>query len=324
VAISGTTLSKLPPPPDFRYVGLAAGDRVSLGARVALVGAAASVTQSIALGVGVRGAAFAAFGAGLAALAVGRMGPRITRAWLSRPSPMAIVPWGIIVDPEERTRVIRWAGVKSIEVSMLFGRDQATPTTLWSFVTIDTGRERLTGRTVGAVSLDRLLVYLNAYADEASHAVALDLEGEERGGGPTDPDVEPLLLAARAYVESASASQRLELPQGDYRHASSPVAGPAAVAHLREVLRDRTPHAIDPRPFAAVLAAELIAHPLADDLLDLAQSPHPVLAAVARAAARKLGVATARTGALDEVAPFLDARDVDVLAAWTKRARTNI
>lgn len=313
------TSPKLPPPPDFRYVGLEAGNRTTLGVRVAIAGAAASATQGLAHGFGLRGAAFAALGAGLAAIALGRMGPRITRAFLSRPSPMAIVPWGVLVDPEERSRVIRWAGVKSVEVSMVHGRDQPTPTTLWSFVTIDTGRERLTGRTAGAVSLDRLLVHLDAYADEASHAVALDLDGAQRGGGPLDPDVEPLLHAARAYVDSAPASERLELPPGDYRHAAGRVAGPATVAHLRKVLRDRTPHAVDPRPFAAVLAVELAAHDLGDDLLALVQSPHPVLAAVARAAARKLGVATARVGALDEIAPFLNARDVEALTVWTGR-----
>jgi hypothetical protein len=51
----------------------------------------------------------------------------------------------------------------------------------------------------------------------------------------------------------------------------------------------------------------------------LVQSPHPIIAAVAKAAAKKLGAATAKTGALDEVAPFLSERDCEVLSAWAAR-----
>ena len=85
---------------------------------------------------------------------------------------------------------------------------------------------------------------------------------------------------------------------------------------LRAVLRDRTERLVDPRPFAAVVAAEIHAVPLADELVALVQSPHPVVAAVAKVAASKLGVSIARVGALDEVEPFLLPRDVEALAAW--------
>jgi hypothetical protein len=85
---------------------------------------------------------------------------------------------------------------------------------------------------------------------------------------------------------------------------------------LSTVLRDRTEREVDPRPFAAILAAELHATAVTEELLELVQSPLPLLAAVAKVAATKLGAAAARVGALDEVEPFLLRRDVEALAAW--------
>jgi len=108
----------------------------------------------------------------------------------------------------------------------------------------------------------------------------------------------------------------LGLPSGGYRQAASCAASEHTVAILRGILRDKTPHRVDPRAFAAVVAAELHATALAEDLVALVQSPHPVIAAVAKVAARKLGVATARVGALDEVAPFLAEQDVAALRGW--------
>jgi hypothetical protein len=53
-------------------------------------------------------------------------------------------------------------------------------------------------------------------------------------------------------------------------------------------------------------------------LLELVQSPHPLLAAIAKVAARKLGAPTSRAGALDEVAPFLHTEDMEAMAAWAE------
>ena len=82
------------------------------------------------------------------------------------------------------------------------------------------------------------------------------------------------------------------------------------------MLRDRSTKSADPRAFAAVVAAELRAVELATELVTLTQCPHPVVAAVAKQAARKLGVARARTGTLDEIAPFLHDGDRAQLDAW--------
>jgi hypothetical protein len=230
-------------------------------------------------------------------------------------APMAIVPWGILVDPDASRRVLRWAAVKRVEVDMVHARDEGTSTTLWSVVTIETEHERYAGRAPGAVGIERLLAHLDAYAEEQSHAVALDLDGTCSVGEPFEPVIEPLLSAARSlYSRGGAAAARLGLPAG-YRCAEA-IASEETVAVLRGVLRDRAPRSPDPRALAAVLAGELHATPLAPDLLELVQSPHPILAGAAKAAAARLGVMATKVGAVSEVAPFLEDRDVEVLGAW--------
>jgi hypothetical protein len=85
---------------------------------------------------------------------------------------------------------------------------------------------------------------------------------------------------------------------------------------LRRILRDRTPKPSDPRAFAAVVAAELHATELVPELVALAQCPHPLIAAVARQAARRLGAPRSKTGTLDELSPFLFESDRIGLEAW--------
>jgi hypothetical protein len=232
------------------------------------------------------------------------------------PPTLAIVPWGVLVESDDRSRALHWAAIDRVKTDTFYGKDLGTPTTRYSLVTIETPHERLVGRVAGSVSLDRLLVHLDAYASEASHCIALDLDGDVGGDGPSEPACEPLISAARAYVTSGIATSRLDLPAMGYRGAGAHTDSPRAVDVLRSVLRDRTPRVKDPRPFAAVVAAELNACSLVDELVELVQSPHPVVAAVAKVAAAKLGAAQARVGALDEVAPFLMNRDVEALAEW--------
>jgi hypothetical protein len=229
---------------------------------------------------------------------------------------MAIVPWGVVVDEGERSRILRWPGVTRVGVEAVHGVDSGTTFTRYSVVTIDTGRERFVGRAVGTVPLERLVAHLSDYAHEASHLIALDLDGTSSGEGPVEPDAELVLTAARGYMASSTAGKRLDLPSDGYRKASAPTLSKRAVRELSAVLSDRADREVDPRPFAAVLAAELGATELADDLVHLVQSPLPLLAAVAKVAARKLGVAKAKVGTLEEVEPFLLGRDVEALVAW--------
>jgi hypothetical protein len=263
----------------------------------------------VVVGMNTRAAALFALAASTA-LAI-----RAARSKRTLTATMAVVPWGILVDPDYSPRILRWAAIKRVHVEIFYGRDAGTATTLYSVVTIETEHERLSGCAAGAAPLDRLLAHLEPYTREQSHAIALDLDGDRPSEGPLEPECEPLLSSARAWIESAPASMRLEL-QASYRGVFGG-ASPRTAEVLRGVLRDRTGRAVDPRAFAAVIAAELGVREVIDDLLALVQSPHPVIAAVAKTAARKLGAATTRTGALEEVAPFLSERDYQVLAAWS-------
>jgi hypothetical protein len=307
----------LAPPPDFRWVGLEPGPRVSARRAAALVGVSATLGAAVTCGFTSRIMLATAAIAGLSAVAVRVMAPPPPPPLAGGSKvPMAIVPWGVLVESDEVPRVLRWPAVENVSVQMVHGVDSGTPSTLWSFVTVETARERFSGRAPGAVPLDRLEVNVEAYAREAGHVASLDLGGTAPGEGPLEPEVEPLIASAWAYLASAPASSALGLPSGGYRSASARTVSGRAIEHLRGVLRDRSDRPCDPRAFAAVLAAELRARELADDLLALVQAPHPLIAAVAKVAAHKLGVPRARAGALDEVAPFLMPRDVEVLGAW--------
>jgi len=232
---------------------------------------------------------------------------------------MAIVPWGVLVQPDLEPRILRWAAVRRIHVEMIHGRDGGTPTTLWSVVTIETAHERFAGRAAGAIAIERLVAHVDAYADEQAHAIALDLDGRRAADGPHEPVIESLLAAARTSAVGARDGTRLGLPMG-YRRAGGG-ASSETIDVLRSVLCDRAPRTPDPRALAAVLAAELGASPLARELQSLVQSPHPIVAAVAKAAAGKLGVDAAKIGAVSEVAPFLHEADVEALTRWAPESR---
>jgi hypothetical protein len=320
-------LSLLPPSPDFRYVGLEPGTAGRAGIWASFAAAGTTLGAGVLLELGAKGAILAVLGAAAGAFLVRRVGgPSVSvraRSAGARRGPrarrdavaMAIVPWGVLVQQDFAPRVLRWAAVKTVQVEMVHGRDGGTPSTLWSVVTIETEHERLAGRTAGAVAIERLIAYVDAYAEEQAHPVALDLEGRRGAEGPYEPVIEPLLSAARAAIAGAGPdATRLCLPPG-YR-GSADAASPETTAVLHSILSDRAPRSPDPRAFAAMIAAELGAKLLAPCLVALVQSPHPVVAAVAKAAAHKLGVGASKVGAVSEVAPFLHDLDVEALAAW--------
>ncbi len=306
-----TPSTQLAPSPDFRYVGLEFGAPRALRAWVGILGAGALV------GAFLRGPVGAAVGLGL----VGATSA-LAHAFGGQGSPrrahgksMVLAPWGVVVDDGDRARILRWPGVTRVEVHAVHGRDGGTPHTRYTVVTVFVGSERFVGRAAGLVALDRLVAHLPDYAEEASHHIALDLDGIRRGEGPTEPDVELVLSAARAYLATSDAAARLDLPGAGYRklgHGGST----RAASLLSRILRDRTARTIDPRPFAAAVAAELDARELSDDLVSLVQSPLPLLAALAKVAATKLGAAKAKVGSLEEVEPFLLRADLDALLAW--------
>ncbi len=275
--------------------GLGAGVLGELGLKEALLGAAALST-------------------GLA-LALRKLGGP-TRRWGSSAVRLGFTPWGVVVGEEDAPRVLHWPALRGVQLHMVYGRDMATPSTLWSVVSVETEHERFAGRTAGAAPLERLLVHLDAYTSEASRRVALDMDGERCGEGPTEPDFELLLSAAADALHEGPASTRLGVPTSGYRFGGGRAASPQTIDALRAVLRDRVEHELDRRPLAAVLVAELGLTTLVPELTRLVQSPHPMVAAVAKAAAIRLGAPTARVGLVEEVAPFLLAEDAAAIDAW--------
>jgi hypothetical protein len=303
----------LPPLPDFRYVGLDPyRPRGVLLAGALATGAGAFVFASSLIGPG--RALLAACGVAGAALFSQRLRRNVhSLSKNAAPTSMAIVPWGVIIADEVAPRVLRWASARHVEFDTVHGREDGAPTALYSVVRLRTDREELCGMTAGAAPLERLVAYLHAYDDEQHHALATDLDGDG-AIDPLDPQVGLLLESARGLL--ATAPPALGLASGGYRLRYARAGTPITVDRLRGVLRDRTARSPDPRAFAAVLAAELGLRDLAPDLLSLVQSPHPVLAAVAKRAALLLGVPTSKAGSLDEIAPFLGERDLELLSAW--------
>lgn len=308
------------PPPDFRYVGLVAGVPPS-DVALATAGASTSLAGIFlvwALPESV-GLIVSAVAAGLTAMALGRRGAvRFVKGLRAAPTAMAIVPWGVLIEPDDDSpRVLRWPGVRRVEVDFVHQRDAAgTPSTAWSFVTVETDRERMIGRAAGPVAIERLLAHLASYAEETSLPLALDLDGSRPGSAAgIEPVAATLIARARALVSSAEGIEALSLSPTSYRDATAKEAGSDAIRLLRDVLR-RAPTTADPRALAALVAGELGAEALVPDLLRLITAVNPIVAAAAKAAALRLGAEPNRAGAIEEVAPFLLDEDRDELAAW--------
>ena len=298
------------PPPNFRYVALEPTEARELGRSVA-AGAAVGLGVAFALGQGPSGIAVLAAGCALSGLGVALRGPLKKSG-----SALALVPWGLLVDSDENPRALLWSSVRSVRVRSAHGHDGGHATTVASFVTVETARETFFGRTPGEANLERLEAHLSAYADEQSTPVALDIDGT-LAADVTEADGERLLSMASAWIDTGHAHERLGLHAGTYRKATCHTATPQAVAALRRVLRESPARLrADPRAFAAIVAAELGATELVTDLLMLVQSPHPLVAAFAKGAARRLGAPTSRVGSLDEIVPFLLGEDERVLRAW--------
>ena len=234
----------------------------------------------------------------------------------AREASMVIVPWGVVVDPENELRVLRWPAVRRITVDVSHTLRGGTPVAIASVVTVDTGRELLSGHTWGAVGLEGLTVGLDAYAEEAARPVALDLEGTEEGGdGATEPVMADLLARADDLCTTGRGALLLGLPAGGYRSFATSAAGPETLALLHGVLAGE-PSVADARPLASILAVQLGAREMVPDLLRLTSAPHPVVAAVAKAAALRLGAPQSRAGAVDEVAAFLFEDDLHRIERW--------
>lgn len=292
---------------------------------MALVAAGASTSLAgvilLTAGPDTAGLIISLLAGGLTAATLGAKGAfRLLRRVGAAPTAMAIVPWGVLIRPDEgaTARVLRWSGVKTVHVDFIHTRDASgTSSTPWSFVTIETGRERLVGRTAGHVALERLIAHLEAYAHESSLPVALDLAGQEPG--PLvgfEPVARELIGRVRDFIGSGAGVEALGLGAASYRGVSSRVPTGETIEALRAVLREPGGTPADRRAFAAIVAGELGAAALVPELLRLVTAAHPFAAVAAKAALLRLGVEPNKAGSLGEVAPFLHDDDLFSLGEW--------
>jgi hypothetical protein len=230
---------------------------------------------------------------------------------------MAIVPWGVVLWPDADTRVLRWPAVAKVEVESQHALRGGTPSIEQTRVLVHTEREAFAARANGAVGLERLVANLDAYSAEAARPPSLDLDGAHpMVVDGTEPVAAALARHAADLARSGHGAARLRLPDGGYRSVGVRAAGAETVAELRAVLSAGHETPADPRPLACFLAAELRAFDLLPEITALVSSPHPVVAAVAMAAALRLGAPQSRAGSLDELAPFLFEDDVETLAVF--------
>jgi hypothetical protein len=310
------------PPPDFRYVSLVPASMPVTSA--ALAGS---------LGVAGFGAAFwnaahdplllSVVGgmAAVSALALGRSAISWALGRGVREVPMAVVPWGVVLWPDADTRVLRWPAVSRVDVEARGALRGGTPSIEQTRVLVHTERETFAARANGAVGLERLVANLDAYTAEAARQPALDLDGKEPAvHDGTEPMAAFLARTAADLLRSGHGAARLRLPDAGYRRVGALSAAPETVAELRSVLAGGDDAPADPRPLACLIAGELRAGELLPEITALVSSPHPLTAAVAMAAALRLGAPQSRAGSLDELAPFLFDDDVEALAAFAAGA----
>lgn len=309
------------PAPDVRYLGLAPGPNF----RTLTIAAGSVGLSSIGLALGPDEALWmltsGVLPVGIAAVAGATFAVGITRQWLRLKAPaearevhMAIVPWGVIVDPSVEPRILRWPAVRNIDVAVKHTLEGGTPSILSSVVTVRTEREAFSGHAHGAVGLETLMANIDAYAHEASRPVSLDLDGHETFEDEESTPVTPeLLRRATDLCSTDRGAVELGLLPGGYRKVSAANMSPETLALLGRVLEGDMPGAADPRPLGALVVALLGARELTPALVRLANRPHPLVAAVARAAALRLGVPPAKVGSLDEVSEFLLEDDRRVL-----------
>jgi hypothetical protein len=315
-------MAHLAPAPDFRFVGIepgpssrmARGIPLAVGVGTLVLGIVLAGFQPTTLPLQV----LAALGAAL--IAQRAIGPVVSGSELNQVR-MSIVPWGVLVHHDDTPRVVRWAGVRSIEVVLVHEMDNATPHIRWSVVKIRTDRELFGGRAHGGVALESLEANLERYADEASRPLAGDLAGQTVLDEWPDPTFESLLENARRLLAAGELGAELGLGPSSYRRADVEVC-PETRAALQAVLSGSTDDSpADPRPLAAVLCAELGARELGAAVVPLTTSPNPMVAAIARAAALRLGVELRRAGALDELEEFVPSADLSQIRAWAGSMR---
>lgn len=285
------------PLPDFRLVELQPYRRPNVEIIGALASSIAVLVSSLPVVGGLHAAAGGAgmFGLALTYAWVRRPGDRLARA--ATPARMTVSPWGVVVEHPEGDRALRWSAIQAVQFEAAHRTSVGESRTLHTVVVVETqSGEKLSGLSLTDVPLERLVTYLPQYQDEQAVSFAADLERPV----PAD-SIEGLLSAVDASA----------LNHGAYRGTENSLESLRTSLHAAHALS-----MLDPRPFVMLLAARLGHASLASSILSLVQSPHPLVAAVAKRSAQVLGIPEQRTGNLDELSAFVDPFDLALLRAW--------
>jgi hypothetical protein len=303
-------------PAALRYQGLAAGP---LKSRWVSGGVAAGGVIAAALATGVQSLIVAS---PFIAIAVGGVVALVSGLGEStkglRALPIAIVPWGIVLDPDRAPVPVPWSGVQEITYTLVQRDKRNQPERLrLAIMTFHMGDTRLRASAEEGEWVTAAAELFRKLARAAEHPPAADLAGKDPLDVAELPAPLALLRRAEAILESAQGRMDLGLDAGNYRSTSSRTVGPETRDLLRKALWNGKPR-LDPGPLAAVLIAQLRITELLPDVLSLIMSPSPLLAATARAAALRLGASRIAAGSFDEVALFAPARDLSELRAWVE------
>lgn len=316
------------PPVAFRYVKLSPGPSIvgialSTGTAVSVGAVIAGVT-----GFSTVGMAIAVFAGATTGMLLGRRGGRLLPRTGFTPTSMALVPWGVLIEPDENdgaARVLRWAALKRIHVRHVHSRDaHGTPITERSVVTVETEQTTFIGSSTGAISIENLEAFLDRYIEQSSRPVALDLSGETPlASSPFEACAPALLQRMLRLIETVEGIEELSLISDDFRSSGAYLPTEATTTTITDVLSSSPTGEADPRALGALIAGELGQRGCLSRLLLLATDVHPMVALCARAAALKLGEEPTRCGALDELSHFVQAQDVECLRDWAHGSREN-
>ena len=229
--------------------------------------------------------------------------------------PMLVTPWGVLADAP-----YPWDEILAIEHRILepsgggwSGDDARHDAFSILEVTIADG-QRIARREVHTM-LEALEALLAPYAAEARRPVAIGLDGgaPARDGRATNA-FDEILSGAREFMASDQGRSLLTTRFDGYRSRVDGLASDA-IPWLRRKLLE-APEASDPGALAAVMAAELGAEAVVDDLCALALCPNAMVAALSKAAALRLGAHPSRPGPLEELRGFLAEPELEKIWNW--------
>ncbi len=306
-------------PAELRYQSLDAGPGKLpwvVGGVTGGVALGGVVGTSIALGFPV----FAAFGpvvGAVAALFAGFLTGPFERGLDSLVAvPVAVVPWGIVIDPDKVPEPIPWSEIKALShriVTSNSRHDKHAPRR--ALFLFNLGDRRIQAVADEGPWVTAIHTFRPKLAVSASRSFAPDLAGTSEIDRQGLPLSLALVRRAQALLDSPEAGTLLGLEGGGYRTTSSRIAGERTRQILHAAFWDsHSPH--DPGPLAVILAGELRVTSLLPHLLELILAPSPLLAAVARAAAVRLGATLISAGSLDEIRDFLPEADIAELRNW--------